>query len=605
MEKLSGGRASIHVHLLGPPRWLGLDGGERRLSAKDAALVAVLALDGPQHRDHLAALLWPNVSLSTARSSLRQRAFRLKRAAGGEFVVADEFIRLAPEVLVDVHVTLSSDSGLLTSLTSDLLSGLESTAPDLRSEWLLTRRERFATERRDAVTHRANRCEREGNVAQAITWMKLLIDADPLSECAWRRLMQLHSARGDRTAALATYDRLERLIRDELGTHPDEETMELMRSIDAMGRTDAVNGLLSRSSSIPERLKHPPRLVGRQDVLADVRNAWACDRLAWIEGPIGSGRTRLLEALSTTTGVLRWQLLMRDGSRPSATVARFVKQLLHWPASTADGSSPDSVETAIRRDAPAVLMEALTAAMAAGLTTVLIDDLQHADPDSLDGLARALPPMLQRGLRLAVTVPSTTEDTRLAVIRNSLASRHDVVHVNLPMLNAAQMAELLDAIDGNGESSRLLAADLMAHTGGNPWFALETLKAMHLQRWSEAGFSGLSPRLVAVVPAVVLDACRLALEALTPLQMAIARLVSTLEEGFNLERAAELLGCAPMDLIDAWVVLERRGICRGDRCSSYLMQQAIRSLMPEMLANQLEGMTRQVRTRSMNGRPGS
>src|SRR5512146_355200 len=90
-----------------------LRGGARApLERKAAALLALLALDGARPRADLAALLWPRASVAQARNSLRQRLFRLQRAAGSDLVVGGHELRLADGVthdLADAATRLGSD----------------------------------------------------------------------------------------------------------------------------------------------------------------------------------------------------------------------------------------------------------------------------------------------------------------------------------------------------------------------------------------------------------------------------------------------------------------------------------------------------------------
>ena len=75
--------AVCELRLLGVPA---LAVGERviALSPKDAALLALAALAGPIRADRVAALLWPAASARRADTSLRQRLYRLRRAAAGQ-----------------------------------------------------------------------------------------------------------------------------------------------------------------------------------------------------------------------------------------------------------------------------------------------------------------------------------------------------------------------------------------------------------------------------------------------------------------------------------------------------------------------------------------
>jgi DNA-binding SARP family transcriptional activator len=65
---------------------------------------------------------------------------------------------------------------------------------------------------------------------------RTLIELEPLRESGYRLLMQALAARGDSAQALIVYERLRRLLRDELGTTPSRATQALHRSLLAGSR---------------------------------------------------------------------------------------------------------------------------------------------------------------------------------------------------------------------------------------------------------------------------------------------------------------------------------------------------------------------------------
>src|SRR5207244_2379476 len=54
-----------------------------------------------------------------------------------------------------------------------------------------------------------------------------LIERAPLSETGYRLLMEVLAARGDTAAALAVYEQLRRIVRDELGVDPGPAVRQL------------------------------------------------------------------------------------------------------------------------------------------------------------------------------------------------------------------------------------------------------------------------------------------------------------------------------------------------------------------------------------------
>src|SRR5882672_12518215 len=95
--------AAAHLLLLGEPRLLLVDGSAHTLERKDAALLALLAVDGATPRGKAASLLWPDVDDDAARNNLRQRLHRLrKRAARDVAISLNDVLRLADDVVHDL-----------------------------------------------------------------------------------------------------------------------------------------------------------------------------------------------------------------------------------------------------------------------------------------------------------------------------------------------------------------------------------------------------------------------------------------------------------------------------------------------------------------------
>src|SRR5262249_52801234 len=93
----------VRIELLGTPRLVLAGNVAHALERKDAALLALLALDGPTPRARAAGLLWPDVDEDAARNNLRQRLHRLRKRAGREVVLTHhDVLQLANDVPRDV-----------------------------------------------------------------------------------------------------------------------------------------------------------------------------------------------------------------------------------------------------------------------------------------------------------------------------------------------------------------------------------------------------------------------------------------------------------------------------------------------------------------------
>ena len=74
-----------------------------------------------------------------------------------------------------------------------------------------------------------HRAEREPSLA--VQYRTELLDLDPFRETAYRQLMQLHAAMGNRAEALRVFERCRTLLRDELGASPSQQTEALFLEI--------------------------------------------------------------------------------------------------------------------------------------------------------------------------------------------------------------------------------------------------------------------------------------------------------------------------------------------------------------------------------------
>ena len=210
---------SWRLVLLGLPRLTRDDPAVTlRLSPKDAALLAVVALDGPVAADHVAALIWPAVDGRKADTSLRQRLFRLRRECGANLVATGSLLQLAPGVETDLETTLARIATDVHAGRENLLGDLDfDDLPELTA-WVRTARAKWRERCAAAVAAAAAQCESCGAIASGLAYAERLADSDPLSEHAQRRLMRLHYLRGDCSAAIAAFERFEQRLKDELGT---------------------------------------------------------------------------------------------------------------------------------------------------------------------------------------------------------------------------------------------------------------------------------------------------------------------------------------------------------------------------------------------------
>ncbi|WP_051303888.1 BTAD domain-containing putative transcriptional regulator, partial [Calidithermus chliarophilus] len=281
-----------HLHRAGQP--------PVPLERKPAALLAYLALEGPTPRSRLAGLLWPEGSDASARNNLRQTLFNLRRFEG--LFSGSDPLGLGPGVESDVaelqsQVTSGQGQGL--EWQGQLLEGYDYDDCPEFEEWLLHERERLRELRREALGLLCERLEREGKLAEALSWAQKLLEADPISEASHRRVMRLHYLLGDRAAALRAYQRCAEVLQRELGVRPLEETVALAEEI---GRGALPVLPPAQHKPIPLALQRPPVLAGREREWALMEEAWEAGRVIYVVGEPGIGKTRLVQDFAASKG---------------------------------------------------------------------------------------------------------------------------------------------------------------------------------------------------------------------------------------------------------------------------------------------------------------
>lgn len=309
------------LRLLGRPR-LSSGAAAAALNANDAALLALLALAGPQPRRHLAALLWPDLPTARQRDNLRQRLMRLDQRAGGLLFTHDgEVVALAAGVRHD----LDGDVPPPTEAEQRLLGHFAyDDQPELAAWGARARRHR--RERVHAAwAAEADALEQQRRYDDALPYARRLAADEPLQEHAQRRLMHLHYLRGDRGAALAVHADLCERLRQELGSSPDAQTRELAALIER-GECGPAAPPAGPTAAQRAQLRRPQRLLQRQAQWQQMEQAWAEGRGLLLTGPGGMGKTRLLEDFAQARAIgLRLQAQHGDARQPYALLARLAR----------------------------------------------------------------------------------------------------------------------------------------------------------------------------------------------------------------------------------------------------------------------------------------
>lgn len=579
---------AAHLQLSGAPS-VRLGAGDQTLATPDALLLAWLALEGPTPRERLAALLWPGSTADAARNALRQRLFRLRKQLGQDLITGQAVLALAAGTTHDLQ-----------DASASLLGGLHCPeAPELDA-WLERRRAAGKGQLRQQLEAQIDALEARGDTAAALPLVQALVDAEPLSEDAHRRLMRLHYLRGDRAAALLAFDRLEQLLKHEVGTAPSTETLALLATLEQAAPLEhgpAVRG------AMPASMLRPPRLVGRDAELQDIGRALAAGQVVVVLGEAGMGKSRLLQALASQVNAALLHVSGRPGDAlvPYATISRALRQLLDLNPTAADPPLLRELAPLLPELAPAAPMPtALQPPLARPVLALLqrahhtlhalaLDDLHFADEATLELLQGLLtaPRDNAPSIRWCLGLRPPATGSRQQALLDALATAGPHTRVSLQPLTEAQLAELVDSLALPGVKGAATAALLHQRTGGNPLFALETLKLAWadgaLQAGADLAQAGL-PRPQSLGQLISQQLARLSTPALQ-----LARVAAVAGVDFQIALAEALLGKSALDLADAWAELEAQHVLRGDAFSHDLVHDAVLQGLPVPIARHLHG----------------
>lgn len=259
---------ALRIRLLGAFE-LESDGSRVDLPArKSEALLSVLALRPGVafSREWLAALLWPDVPESQARTSLRQAVGHVRKLLDDQLVVGGaDRLHVQPGIAwVDTaeveRLTLrppQEREPLAELWRGALLEGFPALEQPF-ADWLAEERARL----NERAAARLEEClaalSAAGASDRALRVGTRLIELEPTREGVHRALMRLELERGDRALALRRYDRCRDALERRLGIAPSAETERLRAEIAAAPGAESPAPPRATRETRP-----PPELDGR------------------------------------------------------------------------------------------------------------------------------------------------------------------------------------------------------------------------------------------------------------------------------------------------------------------------------------------------------
>lgn len=531
----------LFIFSLGAPR-IEIDQHPVEVDTRKAiAMVIYLAVRGESHRrESLAALLWPEYDQTHAMGAMRRTLSALRKALSGEFLEIKrdrigihpqaetwidvcEFQRLIAECRTHGHAPnqvcprcLPLLEQALQLYRDDFMAGFSLRDSAEFDDWQFFQREALRRDLSSVLERLVEGYTAQSDFQQAIQVARRQVALDSLDEPAHRQLMKLYAHAGQYNAALRQYQECARILKDELGVTPLEETTRLWQLIKEERIGSAAEAGLIEMVPEAQPVTPAPRIpmIERDEELASVQNTYRGIREAGsflvIEGEAGIGKTRLAEEFlarlrASGTVVITAQCYPGQASMAYAPLVEGLRRALVESA-RADWSqfipalwlneaarllpelSPKGVDPTLdfSLDSPGAQIRFYE-----GLTQVLLaicgndppgvlflDDLQWADEATIDFLSYLVRRL--RGRPILILATWIGEDLssghRLRHLsaeaqRNGMAS-----HVFLSRLTSQAVAQLVSSLAPRpGVDAELLSDRLYHESEGLPFFIVEYL----------------------------------------------------------------------------------------------------------------------------------
>jgi ABC-type oligopeptide transport system substrate-binding subunit/DNA-binding SARP family transcriptional activator len=625
----------MKVRLLGPPEisWAGEPLEIPRRQPR-AILYRLAARVEPISRAHLCLLFWPDIPDSEARRHLTKQLYNLRKALPDPSLIQTSHSQLAlnrqrtwSDVAIFERLSQSSTSEEMQQAVNlyrgPFLDGFSLLAGDEFSLWAYRERDRLERRYLEALSALMREYAAQNDHELAIACARRYLEIDDLAEDVHRRLIDLYAAKGNRSAALRQYERCAILLERELGVDPLPETRELYLAVLADGATPAGPPHAPPAWTTLPSLEAP--FAGRVEAMLQLKAAFSQARsgvgvAVLISGEAGVGKSRLLQEFVTERAgkatVLTGSGYEAQGEVPYLPLAEALHPLLATVDWTSLGTDPLHLSQLLRllpelrrhvrglpepspveheqEDSPlfqglAHLMHCL--ARQRPPLVLCLDDLHWTDKTTRSWLVylgnrlKEVPLLLLGGYR-------TEEAEAVEPLRSGLARLNVLEEVRLQGLAEPDVRHLISRLSGQTAGHEQFCRRLHRLTGGNPFFLLETLRALFeagLLQQDRLGWRGNLDRLSdsfarLTWPDSVTGIVRRRLERLHPTASQLLEAGAVLGQRFDLDLAQATSGRSEQETIDALDELTARQLIIGGERYYQFRHDLLRAIVEKDLS---------------------
>ena len=501
----------LKILMLGTPKIIWQDQPFSLTRRQARALLFYLASDlQPISRQQLNYLFWPDRSEKLARKNLNRLLSYLHKALPNRemLILNEDSVQLNPSFVysdVNEFSQLCADGNIencrqaIDLYRSAFLEGFYLPNNAEYDLWLTEKQQGYERLYLSATAKLVHRLMDNGGYQEAIPYALGYLEIDNLAEEMHRDLIVCYAVIGKRSEAQAQYERMVIALEQELGVIPLPETVRIYQA--------SLRGELPSQHTLPKPTtwnvlpSFQLPLLGRQEAWQQLEAA--CQRfltggVILISGEAGIGKSRLLMEFVTQKGkyVINGNAYSSTQNLAYQPVIQALQVALPhqwlWEGVASVWLTevslilpsirehfPDLPERVLinPQQAQARLFEALTqifltlAANASPLYLCL-DDLQWADPMTLEWLQHLAPRIAHSNLCILATHRSEKAQG-LMELRHLLNRTGKFQEIALGGLERSAIEEMVALCEVESYVDEFIIPQLEQQTGGNPFFILE------------------------------------------------------------------------------------------------------------------------------------
>ena len=587
------------LHLLDLPHLRVQNQRLELISNKPILLLVYLAYQGTWvSRDTLATLLRPEADEATAKHHLRVLINRLKSYPWATVEIEAQRLRWVIDSDVKAFRETIGQANWKQAVKLHqkpfLSDFIIKDAPGFEA-WYETERENLLSAYYQACSKYTSELESLGHYQETLPILQQALELDPLAEDRVQRLSRNLYLSGKRKEALDTLNTFRQTLQDELGLEPLPETLQLLETMH-QAEPLLLQSVNSGKDRIPLTVLHPPALIGRNKELELLQNS---NNIILISGEAGLGKSRLLQEAFPQA---RW-LRCREGleNLPYYPIIEHLKTLPSLaflgiyqedigrlvPDFLTNHTSPSDPETSKLR-----LLEALARVFEYESTPLVIDDLQWADSATFELLIF----LAARGNLKIIGAYRPNENPVFRQARSSLRA----FEIPLNPLQQADIYSLLISMMQKDTHPDLFSKWLFERSGGNTFFALETLRYLFEQGVLEqtdswhTSLDSLSQTYQELhLPPKVAQMIAQRTANLSQAAQRTLQAASVIGQGFQARVLAQITGLSEMAVVDALEEAELAHLIQKNSFSHDLIRQSLYANLPDARRKLLHGLVAQ------------